>query len=162
MSPTAGSELSRRIVAEVNPSTGSVEDAIILAAETHRGQRYPSPDSEPYILHPLRLMLEFGDPVDQMAAVLHDVVEDTDCQIRDLVDRGFPTVVVTAIDCLTHRPNEAYADYIERLSANDVARRVKVIDLRHNLANNRRLPESSETAERISRYEEALTRLGAM
>ena len=93
-------------------------------------------------------MLEFGDPVDQKAAVLRDVVEDTDCQIRDLVDRGFPAVVVTAIDCLTHRPNEAHADYIERLSANDVARRVKVIDFRRNLANNRRLPESSETAER--------------
>lgn len=159
---TAGSELSRRIVAEVKPSTASVEDAITLAAQAHRGQRYPSPEAEPYILHPLRVMIEFADPVDQMAAVLHDVVEDTDCHIRDLADRGFPPVVVTAIDCLTHRPNEVYADYIERLSANDVARRVKIIDLRHNLANSRRLPESSQTTERISRYEEALTRLGAM
>ena len=107
-------------------------------------------------------MIEFGDPFDQMAAVLHDVVEDTDCQIRDLVDRGFPTVVVTAIDCLTRRPNEIYADYIERLSANDIARRVKIIDLRHNLANNHRLPESRQSTERIIHYEEALTRLGAM
>jgi len=152
----------RRIVAEVNPSTASVEDAIILAAQAHRGQRYPSPEAEPYILHPLRVMIEFGDPFDQMAAVLHDVVEDTDCQTRDLADRGFPPVVVTAIDCLTHRANEVYADYIERLSVNDIARRVKIIDLRHNLANNRRLPESSQSTERITRYEEALARLGAM
>jgi (p)ppGpp synthase/HD superfamily hydrolase len=107
-------------------------------------------------------MIEFGDPFDQMAAVLHDVVEDTDCQIDDLVDRGFPRVVVTAIDCLTQRPNEVYADYIERLSANDVARRVKIIDLRHNLTNNRRLPESSQSTERVARYEEALAQLGAM
>jgi (p)ppGpp synthase/HD superfamily hydrolase len=48
-----------------------------------------------------------------MAAVLHDVVEDTGCEICDLVDRGFPKHVVTAIDCLTHRSNELYADYIE-------------------------------------------------
>lgn len=146
----------------MNPSAASVEDAIILATQAHRGQRYPSPEEEPYILHPLRVMIEFGDPFDQIAAVLHEVVEDTDCQIGDLVDRGFPSVVVVAIDCLTHRPNEVYADYIERLSANDVARRVKIIDLRHNLANNRRLSESSQTTERISRCEEALTRLGAM
>ena len=108
------------------------------------------------------MMIEFCDPVDQMAAVLHDVVEDTDCQVRDLADRGFPDAVVTAIEYLTHRPNEVYADYIERLSANDVARRVKIIDLRHNLANNRRLPESKQTAERVSRYEDALVRLGAL
>jgi (p)ppGpp synthase/HD superfamily hydrolase len=108
------------------------------------------------------MMIEFGDPLDQMAAVLHDVVEDTDCRIRDLAEQGFPAVVVTAIECLTHQPNEAYADYIERLSANDVARRVKIVDLRHNLANTRRLPESTQTTERISRYEVALTRLGAM
>jgi len=107
-------------------------------------------------------MIEFRDPVDQMAAVLHDVVEDTDCEIRDLVDRGFPKHVVTAIDCLTHRSNESYADYIERLSENDIARRVKIVDLRHNLVNNRRLADSVQTAERITRYEMALTRLGAM
>ncbi|HUC36463.1 MAG TPA: hypothetical protein VMR97_05005 [Acidimicrobiales bacterium] len=146
----------------MDPSTASVEDAIILAAQVHRGQRYPSPEAEPYILHPLRMMIEFEDPLDQMAAVLHDVVEDTDCQIRDLAERGFPPVVITAIEYLTRKPNEVYVDYIERLSANDVARRVKIVDLRHNLANNRRLPESTQTTERMSRYEDALTRLGAM
>jgi len=108
------------------------------------------------------MMIEFEDPLDQMAAVLHDVVEDTDCQIRDLAERGFPPVVITAIEYLTRKPNEVYVDYIERLSANDVARRVKIVDLRHNLANNRRLPESTQTTERMSRYEDALTRLGAM
>ncbi len=107
-------------------------------------------------------MIEFFDPVDQMAAVLHDVVEDTDCEIRDLTDRGFPKDVVMAIDCLTHRSNELYDDYIERVSVNDVARRVKIIDLRLNLANNRRLPDSGQTTERITRYEKARTRLGAM
>jgi (p)ppGpp synthase/HD superfamily hydrolase len=146
----------------VDPTTASVEDAMILAAQAHRGHRYSSPEAEPYILHPLRMMIEFGDPLDQMAAVLHDVVEDTDCRIRDLADRGFPAVVIAEIECLTHQPNEVYADYIERLSANDVARRVKIIDLRHNLANNHRLPESRQTTGRISRCEEAHTRLGAM
>jgi len=107
-------------------------------------------------------MIEFLDPVDQMAAVLHDVVEDTDCDLRDLVDGGFPNDVVTAIDRLTHRSNESYDDYIERLSAHDVARRVKIIDLQQNLANNRRTPESAGNAERIARYEKALAQLGVI
>jgi (p)ppGpp synthase/HD superfamily hydrolase len=152
----------RRIVSEVSPSTASLEDALVFAVEAHRGQRYPSPEAEPYIFHPLRMMIEFFDLVDQMAAVLHDVVEDTDREICDLVDSGFPMNVVTAIDCLTHRSNESYDDYIERLSVNDVARRVKIIDLRLNLANNRRLPDSGQTTERIARYEKALARLGAI
>ena len=74
---------------QVNPSTASVEDAIVFAVQAHRGQHYPSPEAEPYnpsIEGDDRVL----DPVDQMAAVLHDVVEDTDREIRDLVDCGFP------------------------------------------------------------------------
>jgi hypothetical protein len=39
---------------------------------------------------------------------------------------------------------------------------VKIIDLRLNLADKRHLPDSGQTTERITRYEKALTRLGAM
>jgi (p)ppGpp synthase/HD superfamily hydrolase len=106
-------------------------------------------------------MIELREPVDQMAAVLHDVVEDTDVELRDLVEAGFRDDVVAAVDSLTHRPQESYDDYIERLALNDVARRVKIIDLRENLANNRRSPSAAGTVERIACYEMALTRLGA-
>ncbi len=139
----------------------SVEDAIALAAVAHRGQRYPSPESEPYIFHPLRVMLMFREPVDQMAAVLHDAVEDTDLDLRDLVEAGYQTDVVDAVDSLTRRVSEPYEDYIERVAQNEVARRVKVEDLRENLANNQRLPEAPGNAERIDRYEAALVRLAA-
>jgi (p)ppGpp synthase/HD superfamily hydrolase len=33
----------------------ALEDAIALAAHAHRGQIYPSPSDEPFILHPLRV-----------------------------------------------------------------------------------------------------------
>jgi hypothetical protein len=39
---------------------------------------------------------------------------------------------------------------------------VKIIDLQHNLANTRRLPESKQTAQPVSSYEEPLVRLGAI
>ncbi|MGH9216633.1 MAG: hypothetical protein ACRDZS_10295, partial [Acidimicrobiales bacterium] len=87
----------------MTPASPSVEDAICLAAQAHRGQRYPSPEAEPYIAHPLRVMLSFLDPVEQMAAVLHDAIEDSDLELSDLVEAGYPADVVAAIDCLTHR-----------------------------------------------------------
>jgi (p)ppGpp synthase/HD superfamily hydrolase len=145
----------------VDAAFPSVEDAIALAALAHRGQRYRSPESEPYIFHPLRVMLTCREPVDQMAAVLHDAVEDTDLHLRDLVEAGYQTDVVTAVDSLTRRVSEPYEDYIERVAENEVARRVKIADLRENLANNKRLPEAPGNAVRIDRYEAALARLAS-
>ena len=130
----------------------TVEDAIALAAQAHRGQRYPSPEAEPYIFHPLRIMLTLLDPIDRMAAVLHDAVEDTDLQLHHLAEAGYPTELLAAIDCLTHRTDESYEDYIKRVATNDVARR-------DNLANNRRSPDAPGTADRIRRYERALAQL---
>ena len=143
------------------PDQPTVEDAIALAAVVHRGQRYASPEGEPYVFHPLRVMLGFRDPVEQMASVLHDAIEDTYLTIDDLRDAGYPTAVIAALECLTHQDDETYEQYIARVAGNDVARRVKIQDLRDNLVNNRRLPRSSDVVERIGRYQRALERLGA-
>jgi hypothetical protein len=105
-------------------------------------------------------MLGFLDPIEQMAAVLHDTIEDTSLEINDLVEAGYPVEVVTVIECLTHHDGETYGRYIERVATNDVARRVKIADLKENLANNRRSPAAPGNAERIERYEQALARLG--
>jgi len=123
-----------------------VEDAIALAARAHRGQRYPSPEREPYIFHPLRVMLSLGEPADQIVAVLHDVVEDTDLELRSLVGTGYPPEIVAAVDALSHRAHESYDEYIGPVAANEIACRVKVADLRENLANNLRLATSPGNA----------------
>src|SRR5207237_8733038 len=94
-----------------------------------------------------------------MAAVLHDVGEDTGVELQDLASAGYPPEVVAAVDALTHREDELYEDYIEHVAANQVARRVKVQDVRQNLANNRRNPTAPGNAERIERYKKALARL---
>jgi (p)ppGpp synthase/HD superfamily hydrolase len=140
----------------------TVEDAIVLAAQAHRGQRYSSPEAEPYIFHPLRLMLTLRDSVAQMAAVLHDAIEDTNLELHDLVDAGYPPELVAAVDALTHRPDESYDEYIERVAANRIGRRVKIVDLADNLANNRRSPDAPGNAERIRRYDKALTWLATL
>jgi (p)ppGpp synthase/HD superfamily hydrolase len=140
----------------------TIEDAITLAANLHRGARYPSLESEPYVFHSLRVMFRLVDPLDQMAAVLHDVVEDTRFTLDDLRDAGYQRIVVDAIDALTRHPDESYEQYIERVAGNPVARRVKMADLEENLANNRRSPDGLGNADRICRYEAALHRLRVM
>lgn len=145
--------------AETEPPT--LEDAIALAAQAHRGQIYPSLAGEPYILHPLRVMLRLDSTPEQIVAVLHDVVEDTAYTLDDLRRLGYPDEAIDALDRLTHRAEETYEDYIRRLQDHPLARRVKLADLAENLANNRRQEPDAERVERIARYEWAQAKLRA-
>jgi (p)ppGpp synthase/HD superfamily hydrolase len=96
----------------------ALEDAIALAAHAHRGQIYPSPNGEPFILHPLRVMLQVDGTTDRIVAVLHDLVEDTDWSLQDVQDHGYPHCVIEALDHLTRRSGEQYEAYIDRVATN--------------------------------------------
>ena len=137
----------------------ALERAIHLALRAHWGQVYPSPDEEPFILHPLRVMLSVGETEAQIVAVLHDVVEDTEVTVEELRAEGLPEDLVAAVVALTRRDGMAYDEYIEQVAQDPIARKVKAADIADNLANNRRLPAAPEVAARIARYERALLRL---
>jgi (p)ppGpp synthase/HD superfamily hydrolase len=140
---------------------GALEVAVELACRAHRGQRYPSPEKEPYILHLLRVMLAVDGFRVQAAAVLHDVLEDTEVTVEQLGAVGLPIDVVDAVVALTHRPEQSYERYVEQVACDAIARQVKLADLADNLANNRRLPETPDVLARIERYERAVRRLRA-
>lgn len=139
----------------------SIEDALSVAVEAHRGQWYPAPEPEPFILHPLRVLLGVTSRAAQIVSLLHDVVEDSPVTLSDLAEKGFDTLIVQAVDCLTRRPDEPYADYIGRVVSNDLAREVKMSDLADNLANNQALPATPDNLARIARYEQAQRTLGS-
>lgn len=65
-------------------------------------------------------------------AMLHDIVEDTDTTLEDLKYQ-FSQEILDAVDHMTHRKGEKYADYIGRVSVNDLARAVKIADLQDNM-----------------------------
>lgn len=135
----------------------SLEDAIILAAQAHAGQVDKA--GQPYVLHPLRVMLGVTDPTARVVAVLHDVVEDTDVTLDDLRRGGFPPDVVDAVDLVTRRDDESYEQFIERLAPDPIARAVKLADLADNM-DPARLPTITErTRERLDRYRKARARL---
>ncbi len=142
----------------------TLEDTVVLAAQLHKGQIYPSPQGEPFILHPLRVMLQVKAGEAQIVAVLHDVIEDTDCTFDNLRHLGYSARVLDALDRLTQRDGEAYEAYIARIKDDPLARQVKLADLADNLANNRHIVEllpSIEVQERIMRYERAVVQLRA-
>ncbi|MGP1386865.1 MAG: HD domain-containing protein [Thainema sp.] len=109
----------------------SLERAIAIAAEAHAGQVDKA--GHPYILHPLRVMLHVDGDDAQMAAVLHDVVEDTSVTLDQLAREGFPQVVVEAVDALTKRPGETKLMAAERAAKNAIARVVKLADNADNM-----------------------------
>ncbi|MCB9891493.1 MAG: bifunctional (p)ppGpp synthetase/guanosine-3',5'-bis(diphosphate) 3'-pyrophosphohydrolase [Planctomycetes bacterium] len=135
-----------------------LQRALEIAVTAHRGQLQRS--GLPYVLHPLQLMFQVDDPDARICAVLHDVVEDTEWELDGLRAEGFSDSVLAALDCLTHREGEPYADYVERIATNPVARQVKLADLRHNI-DLLRLPEVRKTdLQRLERYHQAWLRLG--
>jgi (p)ppGpp synthase/HD superfamily hydrolase len=135
----------------------TIEDAIVLAAQSHRGQVDKA--GAPYILHPLRVMLRLKDEADRIAAVLHDVLEDAGITVEFLRERGYREEVLGALDALTRREGESYADFIERAAGNPLARRVKLADLADNLDASR-LPEvTPKDRELLARYQAAWERL---
>jgi (p)ppGpp synthase/HD superfamily hydrolase len=145
----------------VEAAKAELELAIALAVRAHRGQRYPSPEAEPFIEHPLRVMLAVRGFRAQAAAVLHDVLEDTTVTAEELRGAELSREVVDAVVVLTRTPGQAYEDYIEQVAGNALARQVKLADLADNLANNMRLARRPDVVARIERYERAIRRLRA-
>ncbi len=109
----------------------TLERAIEIAVEAHRGQTDKA--GQPYILHPLWLMQQFEDTEARIIAVLHDAVEDSDLSVAKLSSEGFDPKIVKAIDALTHRDDESYDDYINRVQTHPTALLVKLADLEHNM-----------------------------
>jgi (p)ppGpp synthase/HD superfamily hydrolase len=136
-----------------------LEVAIALAVRGHHGQRYPSPEAEPYILHPVRVMLRVSGIRAQTVAVLHDVLEDTAVTAEELREANLSTEVLDAVTALTRTSGQTYDEYIEQVADNAIARQVKLAGLADNLANNNRLTRRPDVVARIERYERAIRRL---
>lgn len=71
-------------------------------------------------------------PIEKAVAYLHDVIEDTECMAEDL-RAMFPSEVVDAVEVLTRKDFEEYAEYVWRVHQNPIATKVKLSDLRNNM-----------------------------
>ncbi|BFH67460.1 RelA/SpoT family protein [Paenibacillus dendritiformis] len=139
-----------------------VREAYLFAEQAHSGQVRKS--GEPYILHPLAVAdIVVGmqmDPTSVVAALLHDVVEDTSVSLEE-VRTKFGNTCAMLVDGLTkleriqfrskeEQQNENYRKMFVAM-ANDI--RVIVIKLADRLHNMRTLKYQSEESQRRIAYE---------
>ena len=134
--------------------------AIEIAAAAHATQ--VDKGGAPYVLHPLRMMMKQTTEAAMIAAVLHDVVEDTPWTPEALRAEGFPEQVLEAVACLTKREGEDYAAFIARAGANPIARVVKLADLEDNM-DLRRIPDPlQKDLDRLAKYRRSWQTLKAL
>ncbi len=141
----------------MNNEIATLEDAIQIAAQAHKGQK--DKDGASYILHPLRIMMQMKIESEMMTAILHNVVEDSSWTIERLREQGFSEEVLEAVECVTNREGESYEQFIERAGKNPIARRVKIADLEDNMDVKRLEILTDRDAKRIAKYLRAWTLL---
>ena len=105
--------------------------SIKIAVNAHDGQFDKA--GKPYILHPLRVMNACNSIECKILGILHDTVEDTDITLDQLDhDYYLPRNILYSLSLLTHDEDISYEDYILKIKDDDLAREVKVMDIRDN------------------------------
>jgi guanosine-3',5'-bis(diphosphate) 3'-pyrophosphohydrolase len=130
----------------------TLERAIEIAARAHAKQVDKA--GQPYILHPLRVMLSMRSMHERMTAVLHDVVEDVPMTLEALSDEEFPQEVIEAVQALTKHDGESRFEAAKRAVRNPIARVVKLADVTDNMHLSRIAEPTEEDFTRLKVYEQ--------
>lgn len=110
----------------------------------------------PYVFHPFHLAEQMDDEISTVCALLHDVVDDTDTTFDELWEMGFPNEVIDVLKLLTHAPEVEYMEYVEKISENPTATKVKIADLMHNSDLSRMDTVDEWAIKRTEKYKNAL------
>ena len=153
----------------------NLEKAIKIAVEAHTGQ--VDKGGNPYILHPLRVMLSLDTEEERIVGVLHDVVEDCEGWTWErLGEQGCSDEIIEALKSVSKTPEEEkqfkkmddpnekldhYLEFIKRAKFNKIGRNVKAADIKDNLDISRIDDITESDIDRLNRYKAALKLLGA-
>ena len=110
-----------------------VKKACNIMFEAHKEDK--DKGGYPYVFHPFYLASQMDDEETTCVALLHDLIEDHG-DIYDfdrLISEGFTKPIIDALRLMTHKDGVTYMDYVIAISHNDIAKKVKIADLKHNL-----------------------------
>lgn len=131
--------------------------AIILATRAHQGML--DKEGNPYIFHSLRVMMTLEKEDERVVAILHDVLKNTDLYLSDLICIGLNENQIRAIEALTRARKETYNEYIDRISENEIATKVKIADLIDNM-NVSKIPNpTKKDYDKVKKYKKAYKKL---
>lgn len=105
----------------------------------------------PYIFHPYHVAEQMNDELTVCAALLHDVIEDTDITLEEL-EKNFPAEIIDVLKLLTHKKGEDYFEYIKRIKKNPAAKAVKLADIAHNCDFSRVNANNSVSQDRLEHW----------
>lgn len=119
----------------------SIEAVYHLAKKKHRLQKYGNRDYFQFHIMGVTNKVEkallksdirkdYHDIVISVS-LLHDILEDTDCT-EDYIRNSFGDLVADAVVAITKVKGEEYLHYLERVTANPIAKFVKVQDIKFN------------------------------
>ena len=138
--------------------TELTKKAMRLAFEKHKDQLDKS--NIPYMYHIFSVAKDMIDEVTTCVALLHDIVEDTDVTIDDLTKMGFYSEITEAIKCMSHPSHlneDEYLEYIKIIKKNEIARKVKLADLKHNSILDRFDKKTDRDLKRYNKYQKAIS-----
>ena len=137
--------------------------AIKLAYDAHECQRDKA--GVPYFMHVMRVMKNSssyyrGTDIRrlQIAAVLHDIIEDTDMTFEKIGDLFKDELLVEVLKLVTKGEYENYADYLYRMKtaenkrASAIAQAIKLADLTDNSDRNRLTNITAVDERRFKKY----------
>ena len=131
-----------------------IDIALAIARKAHAGQVDKA--GVDYIQHPLYVASQVKTEQEKAIALLHDVLEDSDITVADLLAYGLSNKVVTAVQTLTKKKGQSYQEYLEKVKSNNLARVVKLADLKHNSDLSRLKSVSDTDRERVKKYKNAI------
>ncbi|MBO4885399.1 MAG: bifunctional (p)ppGpp synthetase/guanosine-3',5'-bis(diphosphate) 3'-pyrophosphohydrolase [Clostridia bacterium] len=137
--------------------TEKTKRALRLMFEAHKDQTDKS--GMPYVFHPFHLAEQMTDEATTVAALLHDVAEDTAVTLDELRGMGFGDDVCDALALLTHDERVPYMDYVAAIRRNPIARAVKLADLKHNSDLTRLDAVDEKALARVEKYKKAIALL---
>lgn len=144
----------------------TVKSTIKLIKKAHAGQKY---GSSPYWTHPLAVAEKgkelFGSRFTlsaYFAALLHDVVEDTNLTPADLQKMGYNAQVIDTVELVTKNPSLDYEGNIRRIiqSGNKLAMMVKFADNFMNYTGDKSNWDPKKAAKSQAKYLKSMQDLG--
>ena len=112
----------------------SLQLALEFAKAKHKGQKRIGGDD--YITHPIavcEIVKSQGlDKNYQIAALFHDLLEDTDATEEEILKYGSPEIL-ESVKLLTKEKGYNMAEYVSSIQQNSIAFAVKAADRLHNL-----------------------------
>lgn len=153
------------MVAEIKLTYEFYYKACSLASEFHKDQI--DKGGAPYYNHPLRVAdsifndydFDIIDDKQQIfiikcatVAVMHDLLEDTECTEDYLREIGFSEDIIDGVKSVTRNENESYGDFVKRAAKNQYGKIVKLHDLEDNLDIKRLNKLTESDISRINKY----------